>query len=152
MTLKNYALLPVMFSVVYPTVLLLSSSVELDSLWSHEWQAARQASLSFTISRSLLRLMSIESVMPLNHLILCCSFFLLPINIPSNVSLISSSNQVAKVLELQHESFQWILLAIVQVTFCSRLFISKSQDLNSIHWKKQLVKISYVYSKGLRNA
>ena len=35
--------------------------------------AARQASLSFTISRSLLKLMSVESVMPSNRLILCCS-------------------------------------------------------------------------------
>ena len=35
------------------------------------WTAARQASLSFTISRSLLKLMSYESVMPSNHLILC---------------------------------------------------------------------------------
>ena len=38
------------------------------------WTAARQAPLSFTISRSLLRLMSIESVMPSNHLILCHPF------------------------------------------------------------------------------
>ena len=35
------------------------------------WTAAHQASLSFTISQSLVRLMSIESVMPSNHLILC---------------------------------------------------------------------------------
>ena len=35
------------------------------------WTAAHQASLSFTISRSLLKLMSIELVMPFNHLILC---------------------------------------------------------------------------------
>ena len=35
------------------------------------WTAARQASLSFTISQSFLKLMSIESVMPFNHLILC---------------------------------------------------------------------------------
>ena len=35
------------------------------------WTAASQASLSFTISRSLLKLMSIESVMPSNHLVLC---------------------------------------------------------------------------------
>ena len=40
--------------------------------------AARQASLSFTISRSLLKLMSIESVMPSNHLILCHFLLLLP--------------------------------------------------------------------------
>jgi len=43
------------------------------------WTAARQASLSFTISLSLLRLMSIESVMPSNHLILCCPLLLPPI-------------------------------------------------------------------------
>ena len=36
------------------------------------WTAACQASLSFSISRSLLKLMSIESAMPSNHLILCC--------------------------------------------------------------------------------
>ena len=38
------------------------------------WTVARQASLSFTISQSLIKLMSIESVMPSNHLILCCPF------------------------------------------------------------------------------
>ena len=42
------------------------------------WTAARQASLSITNSQSLLKLMSIESVMPSNHLILCCPLFLLP--------------------------------------------------------------------------
>ena len=42
------------------------------------WTAARQASLSFTISRSLLKLTSIELVMPSNHLILCCPLLLLP--------------------------------------------------------------------------
>ena len=41
------------------------------------WTAAYQASLSFTISQSLLKLMSIESVMLFNHLILCCSLFLM---------------------------------------------------------------------------
>ena len=40
--------------------------------------AACQASLSFTISWSLLKLMSIESVLPFSHLVLCCSFLLLP--------------------------------------------------------------------------
>ena len=42
------------------------------------WTAARQASLSITNSRSLLKLMSIESVMPSNHLILCHPLLLLP--------------------------------------------------------------------------
>ena len=41
------------------------------------WTVACQAPLSFTISWSLLRLMSIESVMPSNHPILCCPLFLL---------------------------------------------------------------------------
>ena len=42
------------------------------------WTAARQASLSFTNSQNLLKLMSIESVMPSNHLILCHALLLLP--------------------------------------------------------------------------
>jgi len=45
--------------------------------------AALQASLSFTISQSLLKLMSIESVMPSNHLILCHPLLLLPSMFPS---------------------------------------------------------------------
>ena len=47
------------------------------------WTAARQAPLSFTISRSLFKLMSIESVMPSNHLILCHPLLLLPSIFPS---------------------------------------------------------------------
>ena len=47
------------------------------------WTVALQASLSFTISRSLLRLMSTESVMPSNHLILFCPLLLLSSIFPS---------------------------------------------------------------------
>ena len=47
------------------------------------WTAARQASLSITNSWSLLKLMSIESVMPSNHLMLCCPLLLLPSIFPS---------------------------------------------------------------------
>ena len=47
------------------------------------WTAACQASLSFTISWSLLKLMSIESVIPSNHLILCCPLLFLPSIFPS---------------------------------------------------------------------
>ena len=47
------------------------------------WTAARQASLSLTVSQSLLRIMSIESMMPSNHLIFCCHIFLLPSIFPS---------------------------------------------------------------------
>ena len=45
--------------------------------------AALQASLSFTNSQSLLKLMSIKSVMPSNHMILCCPLLLLPSIFPS---------------------------------------------------------------------
>ena len=47
------------------------------------WAAAHQASWSFTISWSPLKLMSIESEMPYNHLILCCPLLLLPSIFPS---------------------------------------------------------------------
>ena len=47
------------------------------------WTAARQAFLSITNSRSLLKLMSIVSVMPSNHLILCCPLLLLPSIFPT---------------------------------------------------------------------
>ena len=47
------------------------------------WTAAHQASLSFTISWSLLKLMSIKAVMPSNHLILCYPLLLLPSIFPS---------------------------------------------------------------------
>ena len=47
-------------------------------LFATSWTAAHQASLSITNSQSLLKLMSIESVMPSNHLILCCHLLLFP--------------------------------------------------------------------------
>ena len=52
-------------------------------LFATPWTAAHQASLSITSSRSLLKLMSIESVMPSNHLILCRPLLLLPSIFPS---------------------------------------------------------------------
>ena len=53
--------------------------------------AARQASLSITNSRSLPKLMSIESVMPSSHLILCCPLLLLP-PIPPSIRVFSSES------------------------------------------------------------
>ena len=74
------------------------------SLFATPGTEACQAFLSFPISWSLLRLMSIESVMPSNHLILCRPLLLLPSIFPS-ISVffqwVGSSHQVAKVLELQ---------------------------------------------------
>ena len=76
-------------------------------LFATPWTAAGQASL--TISWSLLKLMSIELVMPSNHLILCRSL-LLPLSIFASIRVFSNELvlQVVKVLEfqLQHQSFQ----------------------------------------------
>ena len=52
-------------------------------LFATQWTAARQASLPFTISWSLLKLMSIESVKPSNHPILCRPLLLSPLVFPS---------------------------------------------------------------------
>ena len=54
-----------------------------DQLFATPWTAARQASLSITNSQSLLKLRSIESVVPSNHLILCHPLLLLPPISPS---------------------------------------------------------------------
>ena len=76
--------------LVIPTLIYLSCfqfrSVQLFSsvqLFVTPWTAARQASLSITNSWSLPKLMSIELVMPSNHLILCCPLLLLPSIFPS---------------------------------------------------------------------
>ena len=59
-----------------------SSVAQSCPLFPTPWTAARQASLSITNSQSLLKLMSIESVMPSNHLILCHPFLFLPSILP----------------------------------------------------------------------
>ena len=58
-------------------------SVSHVQLFRTPWTAAHQASLSFTTSQSLLKLISIEPMMPSNHLILHCPLLLLPSIIPS---------------------------------------------------------------------
>ena len=60
-------------------------------LFATPWITARQASLSITSSRSSLRLMSIESVMPSSHLILCHPLLLLP-PIPPSVRVFSNES------------------------------------------------------------
>jgi len=60
-------------------------------LFETSWTAARQASLSFTNSQSLLKLMSIESVMVSNHLILCRPLLLLP-SILSSIRVFSNES------------------------------------------------------------
>ena len=67
------------------------SSVAQLSHSANPWIAARQASLSITNSRSLFKLMFIESVMPSNHLILCHPLLLLP-PIPPNIRVFSNES------------------------------------------------------------
>ena len=58
-------------------------SLSHSQLFATPWTTARQASLSITNSQSLLKLMSIQPVMPSNHLIVCCPLLLLPSVFPS---------------------------------------------------------------------
>ena len=75
-----------------PAWLVIRSDQSLSHVWLFvtPWIAAHQASLSFTVSQSLFKLMSIKSVMPSNYLILCCPL-LLPSIFPS-IRVISSES------------------------------------------------------------
>ena len=77
--------LPHCRQIILPTEPQFSSvqSLSCVQLFATPWTAARQASLSITNSQSLLKVMTIESVMPSNHLILCRPLFLLPSIFPS---------------------------------------------------------------------
>ena len=75
----------------FPAPVQFSRSVVSDSLRPHELQQARQASLSITSSQSLLKLMSIESVMPPSHLILCRPLLLLH-PIPPSIRVFSNES------------------------------------------------------------
>ena len=82
-------LLFILFPVTFPHTSQLVDVVQLLNyvrLFAPSWTAALQASLSFTISWSLLKLMSIESMVPSNHLICCCPFFSCPQFFPASGS------------------------------------------------------------------
>ena len=70
---------PILFKIRFSSV----QSLSCVQLFATPWTAAHQASLSITNSQSLLKLMSIESVMPSNHLILCLPLLLQPSIFPS---------------------------------------------------------------------
>ena len=106
---------------------LLNISVSSFQLLSHvrlfetPWTVAHQASLSITNSQSLLKLMSIESVMPSNHVCLCHSVVLLP-SIFSNIRGFSNeSDGQSMALQLQHQSFSidWFDLVAIRLTLKS---------------------------------
>ena len=84
------------------------SSVQLLSrvwLFATSWTPARQASLSITNWRRLLRIMSIELVMPSNHPILCCSLLLLP-SVFRSIRVFSSKS-VLRIRWLKYWSFSF---------------------------------------------
>ena len=68
---------------MYLTVPAVVQSLRRLRLFATLWIAAHQVSLSFTISRSLIKLMSVEMIVPSNHLILCHPLLLLPSIFPS---------------------------------------------------------------------
>ena len=128
-------------------------------LFATPWTAACQAFLSFTISWSLLRLMSFESVTPSNHLILCCRFLLLPSIFPSirvfynELALciqwpkywsfsISPSNEYSVLISFR---IDWLDLLAVHGTFKNLLQHQSSKA--SVLWRSAffMVQFSYPY-------
>ena len=81
-------------------------------LFTTPWTTACQASLSFSISQRLLKFMSIELVMPSNHLILCQSFSSWFKSFQTSGSnpmcWLNASHGQSTGPQLQHQSFQWI--------------------------------------------
>ena len=123
------------------------------------WTAARQASLSFTISQNLLKLMSIESVVPSNRLILCLPLLLLPSILPSirvfsNESAlrirwpkyrsfnISPSNEYSRLISFRMD---WFDLLAVQGTLKSLLQYHSSEASILCHLACFMVQLSHPY-------
>ena len=125
------------------------------------WTTAHQASLPFTISQSLLKPLSVQSVMPSNHLILCCPLFLLPLIFPS--VRVFSDQSVLHIRWAKYWSFSfsispyskysglisfrmdWLALLTVQGTLKSLLQHHSSKT--SILWHSVLfiVQLSHPY-------
>ena len=87
------------------------------------------ASLSITISQSLLRLLSIELVMPSKHLVLCHPFFLQASNLFQHQGLfqwVSCSRQVAKVLELKFQ--RWWLKRCTTGELWLKFYLGQNED------------------------
>ena len=126
-------------------------------LFETPWTTTRQASLSIINSQSLLKLMSIESVMPSNHLILCCPLLLLPASGSFPMSQfftfrwpkyrsfsfsISPSNKYSRLISFRME---WLDLLAVQGTLKSLLQHHSSKA--SILWCSAffIVQLSHPY-------
>ena len=148
----------------FDSVVIQFSSVQLLSrvrLFVTPWTAAQQASLSITNSRSLLKLKSIESVIPSNHLILSCPLLLPPSIFPSirafsNESVlcirwpkywsfsfsISPSNEYSGLISFR---IDWFDLLAVQVTLKSLLQHHSSKASILRHSTFFIVQLSHPY-------
>ena len=128
-------------------------------LFATPWTATCQASLSFTISQSLLKLMSIELMMSSNHLALCCPLLLLPsifpsIRVFSNESVhrirwskywsfsISPSNEYSRLISFRTDRFD---LFAVQGTLKSLLQHYNSKESILWHSAFLMVHLSHLY-------
>ena len=129
-------------------------------LFETPWTAGHEAFLSSAISESLLKLRSIELMMPSNHLVICYPLLLLPSIFP-NIRVFSIESPLhirwpKYELQLQHQSFQWLFrvdflwidwfdLLSVQGTIRSLL---QHQSLKaSILWRSAffMVQLSHLY-------
>ena len=140
-----------------------SSVQSLSHVWlfATVWIAARQASLSSTNSQSSLRLMSIKSVMPSSHLILCCPLLLLP-PIPPSIRVFSNESTLLmrwpkywsfsfsvipseEIPGLISFSMDWLDLLAVQGTLKS-LFQHNSSNASTLqHSAFFIVQLSHLY-------
>ena len=117
---------------------------------SHVWlfatpqTAAHQASMSFTIFWSLLKLMSIESVIPPNHVVLCHPFLLLPSIFPSNRGF--SNDSALCIRWLKYWSFSFIVspsneyLGLIEILQELKLGWSTDED----QWVQQRCKYHFM--------
>ena len=132
-----------------------------NSFQLHGLHTVRQASLSFTISWSLLRLMSTESMMPFNHLILCVSLLLLPSIFPS--IRVFSSEPALSIRQPKYWSFSfsispsneysglisfridWFDLLAVEGTLKSLLQAPQFESISSLALSLLMVQLSHLY-------
>ena len=133
-------------AMFYPDIVVQS----LSCLTVTPWTAARQASLFFTISQSLLKLMSIESMMPSNHLILCLPLLSCPQSFPALGSLcirwskywsfsVSPSNEYSGLISFRTD---WFVLLAVQGTLQESSLAPQFESINfsvlSLHYDTTL--------------
>ena len=139
-------------------------------LYATPWTAARQTSLSFTISQSLLKLIFTESVMPSNHLILCCPLFLLPSIFPSirvfssELALhirwpkycsfsISPSNEYSGLISFRVDWFDLLAVQRILKIFCSTAvqkhqFFGAQSSWSNSHIRTRLLEKPWLWFYG----